>query len=84
MTAERVRVPKQEATEGQKVGYVGDVEIYEQKPGWSNAAPDRVAAERKVAEAKRELDEANADLGHRRQLQDESSARSEKRKGQNP
>jgi len=65
MSAERVRMPKQSATEGQKVGYIGDVEIYEQKPGWSNTAPDIEAARRKVADARRELDDAEADLARR-------------------
>lgn len=68
MTAERLRMPKQDATNGAKVGYVGDVEIYEQKGGWSNAKPDLEALRSKIAAAKRELDEANADLERRREM----------------
>ena len=58
-----LRLPKQQVAEGQKHGYIGDVETYDPpKEGSSNVVPDIPTAERRVAAAKYALKRAEADL----------------------
>lgn len=44
----KARYPRQEVNEGQKHGYLGDVDVYEPEPeaGRSNVAADKASAKR--------------------------------------
>ncbi len=72
-TGAKMYLPKQDVAEGQKHGYIGEaeglVETFEpEKPGNSNAPGDPIAAQARVdaaqanlAEAERQLAQANSD-----------------------
>lgn len=50
----KARFPKQEVGDGQKHGYLGDVEVYEPEetaPGFSNTAADKASGKRGKTES---------------------------------
>ena len=70
-----IRMPRQEVAEGQKHGYIGEVETYERpEEGSSNVIPDVATAERRVAAAKYALKRAEADLATAKAAHDKAKA----------
>jgi len=72
------RMPKQEAPQGAKAGYIGEVEVYDRpEAGSSNSVADVATAESRVKALKRASEQAEKALAEARKAETKSEAATE-------